>query len=62
MPTKITIVYQGYKRFKNVNIRSEVVFFKEIHVSFQDIFQLPDVFLSEFEDTIQGTWMVNIIV
>ena len=26
MPTKIAIVYEGYKRFKNVTIRTEVGF------------------------------------
>ena len=26
--------------------------------SFQDIFQLPDVFLPEFEDKIQGIWII----
>jgi len=69
MPTQIDIVYEGFKRFKDVTIRTEVCFQINFEIphekawyfpinSFQDIFQLPDVFLPEFEDTVQGIWII----
>ena len=42
MPTNITIVYEGYKRFKNVIIRTEVSFQLNIEILY---LEMHDIFL-----------------